>query len=465
MESSLGRAYILAIGWIAASLLACSGEATPERATRAAQPHIVLLLADDLGWNDVGYHGSEIRTPRIDRLVREGVRLDQFYATPLCSATRAALLTGRHAHRYGLHSGFLSVWAQHGLPVEEVTLAERLRDAGYATAMLGKWHLGLTEHAYLPLQRGFDHHYGGYGGTIDYFEHTLRGGLDWHRNERPVREEGYATTLLGDEALRLIEAHDPEIPLFLYVAFNAPHRPLQAPEEEIDAYADIGYSQRRTFAAMVTVMDREVGRIVDALEERGMTRDTLLLFVSDNGGAPPVGGSNAPLRGRKGLVYEGGIRVPALARWPGRLEAGGVVREPIHVVDLHPTLLGLAGAAAEGPLPLDGVDVWPAIERGERLARDELLLYASPAGSALREESWKLVLAKRGPDEPETVELFDLAADPNESLDLGDAEPARRDRMRARLEVLRAEGVPVVLNPKRESGPDAVPEVWGPLDR
>lgn len=428
------------------------------------QPHIVLLLADDLGWNDVGYHGSEIRTPRIDRLAREGVRLDQFYATPLCSATRAALLTGRHAHRYGLQSGFLSVWAKHGLPVGEVTLAQRLRDTGYSTAMLGKWHLGHTQHAYLPLQRGFDHHYGGYGGTIDYFEHTVRGGLDWHRNERPVREEGYATTLLGDEAIRLIEAHDPSVPLFLYVAFNAPHRPLQVPEEELEAYANIAQDQRRTFAAMVTVMDRQVGRIVDALETRGMTRDTLLLFISDNGGAPPAGGSNAPLRGRKGLLYEGGIRVPAVMRWPGRLAGGVVVREPIHVVDLHPTLLGLAGATIEGPPPLDGVDVWPAIARGELPERDELLLYASPAGSALREQEWKLVLAKRRPEEPETVELFDLGADPNESRDLSDAMPDRRDRMRARLEALRAEGVPVVPNPKRETGPDAVPEVWGPLD-
>lgn len=466
----MARAYILGMGshlllavvLAQALTLACFGDAEPQPIVSPPRPHIVVLLADDLGWNDVGYHGSEIETPRIDRLVREGVRLDQFYVAPLCSATRAALLTGRHAHRYGLQSGYLRVWARHGLPLEEVTLAERLREVGYATALVGKWHLGLTERAHLPRQRGFDHQYGGYGGSLDYFRHTVHGGLDWHRNDLPIREEGYATTLLGNEAVGLIEAHDRSTPLFLYVAFNAPHRPLQVPEEELERYPDIHFEPRLKFAAMVTVMDREIGRIVDALDARGMGRDTLVVFASDNGASPMVGGSNGPLRGRKGLVYEGGIRVPALLRWPGRLAAGEVVREPLHVVDLHATLLGVAGVESAPPLPLDGVDAWGTLSRGEPLARDELLLYASLPGSALRQGDWKLVMAKTSATAPETTELFDLAADERETRDVGDLHPERRDRMRERLVALRAESVPVLANPKRQPERDRVPDIWGP---
>ncbi|MCZ6462872.1 MAG: arylsulfatase, partial [Proteobacteria bacterium] len=308
---------VVAIGVAAIGLFA-SCDARPR------QPNVLLILADDLGWNDVGYHGSEIRTPHLDALATEGVRLESFYVQPYCSATRAALLTGRYPMRMGLQKGLIRPWEKDGLPLEERTLAEALKGAGYATAALGKWHLGAAREAYLPLWRGFDHHYGHYNGAIDYFTHELYGGLDWHRNGIAVDEEGYATDLLADEAVRWIRRVDPGRPFFLYLAFNAPHSPLQAPDEQRDRYPEIDDPRRRIYAAMVSALDDGVGRIVAALEEDGRLDDTIVVFASDNGGHPKAEGDNTPLRGQKGNAYEGGIRVPAFVFWRGRLPAGRV---------------------------------------------------------------------------------------------------------------------------------------------
>ena len=321
----------------------------------AARPNIVFILADDLGWKDVGYHGGSIKTPNIDKLAAEGTRLEQFYVQPVCSPTRSSLMTGRYPMRYGLQVGVVRPWANYGLPLEERTLAQGLKEAGYATAICGKWHLGHLNSQYLPTSRGFDHQYGHYNGALDYFTHIRDGGLDWHRDDQPLREEGYTTDLLADESVRLIERHDAARPLFLYVPFNAVHSPFQAPQSYIDQYRHIQAKNKRIYAAMVTSMDDAIGQIVSALDKRGIRQNTLIVFCSDNGGVASVS-DNGLLRGQKAELYQGGVRVPAVVVWPGVLKAGAVVDEPLHIVDMFPTLLKLAGSTLEQPLPLDGKD-------------------------------------------------------------------------------------------------------------
>ena len=443
------RGRLLCALWLAWVLVGC-GEG-------ARRPHIVLLLADDVGWNDAGYHGSEIETPHIDALAASGVRLEQFYVLPACTSTRAALLTGRHPMRYGLQASSVQPHARFGLSLEERTLADALREAGYFTALVGKWHLGHASPALLPRQRGFDHHYGHYNDQIGYFGHTRNGGLDWHRNGEPLREEGYATHLVGAEAERLIRAHDPSTPLFLQVAFLAAHTPLEAPPEAVAHYAHLPRPLRRTFAAMVSEMDTAIGGIVAALTERGMRRDTLVLFASDNGANEAFGGDNAPLRGGKYRVYEGGVRVPALLSWPGTLEAGRRYAHPLHVVDLYPTLLGLAGGSLEQPLPVDGLDAWSAIGRDAPLSRDSFLLNTSPSQSALRAGDWKLLVKHRPSD---AVELYDLARDPGETRDVASTHPEVVGDLRPLLRRYQEQAAPP-LKPGPVPPDFQAPAVWG----
>ena len=433
-------------------------------AVRAADPpphpNLVILLADDLGWNDVGYHGSEIRTPRIDKLAAEGVQLDQFYALQECTPARAALMTGRHPIRYGLQDGVFWPWNKVGLSLKERTLPQALREAGYATVMIGKWHLGIFEPAYLPMARGFDRHYGGpYTGLMDYFQHRYYA-LDWHRDGHPLVEEGYATELLGREAVRVVQQHDFAKPLFLYLAFSAPHAPLQAPPEFVQPYAAIEDENRRTYAGMVAALDEQIGHVLDALAARGVLDKTLVLFASDNGGSPPHGGSNDPLRGIKSELWEGGIRVPAVASWSGVLPAGSVLKQPLHITDVYPTLLHLAGANREQPLALDGFDVWGALARGEPTPRKEMLINALSRQSAVRVGDWKLVRTNQ--PGAFSVELFDLSKDPIEKHDLSRQMPQKVEELEARLAAYQAQAVPA-LGPYPLNLPFGyqVPKAWG----
>lgn len=434
------------------------------------RPNIVFFLIDDLGWKDVGYHGGDIPTPNIDKLAAEGTRLEQFYVQPLCSPTRASLMTGRYPMRYGLQVGVIRPWARYGLPLEERTLAQALKEAGYTTAICGKWHLGHVNSAYLPTSRGFDHQYGHYNGALDYFTHDRDGGLDWHRDDQPVREEGYTTDLLADESVRLIERQDASRPLFLYVPFNAVHAPLQAPESYLEKFKHIEPKNKRTYAAMVACMDDAIGRIVSAIDKRGMKNNTLIIFCSDNGG---VGvGDNSPLRGQKAQLYEGGVRVPAVAVWPGVLKAGGIVNEPLHLVDMYPTLLKLAGAKlrlkAERPLPLDGKDAWPAIAQGKPSPHKEILLNVTPANGAIRQGNWKLIwngnVGANNADEKarkDTFELFNLAEDPYEKNDLSGKNPQKLEELKRRLEFYA--GHAAKPNVSGNNMPDGftAPKVWG----
>ncbi|MBN2130682.1 MAG: arylsulfatase [Sedimentisphaerales bacterium] len=462
------RDFLKMIGLGAASLAVSqnSGLAGPSM----EKPNIVFFLVDDLGFKDVGYQGGQIKTPNIDALAAEGTRLDKFYVQPVCSPTRSSLLTGRYPMRYGLQVGVVRPWAQHGLPLAERTLAQALREAGYTTAICGKWHLGHLDRRYLPTSRGFDHQYGHYNGALDYFTHIRDKALDWNRDDKPLREKGYTTDLIAAESVRLVEKHDVSKPLFLYVPFNAPHSPFQAPQSYLDMYKHIKARNKRALAAMVTCLDDAIGQIISALNKRGMRRNTLIFFCSDNGGMNFVS-DNGPLRGEKGLLYEGGIRVSAFAVWPGVLKAGAVVKEPLHMVDMYPTLLKLAAGSLEQPLPLDGKDAWSTIAKGKPSPHEEILLNVTPYNGAIRRGNWKLVhngnlRANYAGDPPtvDTYELFNLSDDPFEKNDLSQTNPQKLRELQRRLRSYAAEAAPANVPPHRMPEDFKTPKAWGHPD-
>ncbi len=420
------------------------------------RPHIVYIVSDDQGWKDVGYHGSDIRTPSLDALAAGGTRLEQFYSQAFCTQSRAALLTGRYPFRYGLQTIVIPSAGRYGLATDERLLSDVLKGGGYRTAICGKWHLGHAERMYWPRQRGFDYQYGPLLGEIDYFTREAHGFMDWFRDNEPVKEEGYVTDLIGADAVRQIEAQDPASPLFLYVAFTAPHAPYQAPKAHLDAYAHLGDPSRRAYAAMITAMDVQIGNIVAALDKKGMRKDTLIVFQSDNGGPRSAkvtgevdmsGGGipcdNGPWREGKGTLYEGGNRVIALANWPGRVRAGAVCDAPMHMVDMLPTLAGLAGAPLTGTKPLDGVDVWGSIAEGKPSPRTEVVYNIGPFIAGLRQGDWKLVWRTVLPSQ---IELFHLGQDPYETKNLAEQEPAKVAELQRRIEALAREArTPLVL--------------------
>ncbi len=442
---------------IVAAFLATAAAAAvavaPAPATAAAlRPHIVYIVSDDQGWKDVGFHGSDIRTPNIDALAAGGARLEQFYAQPMCTPSRAALMTGRYPHRYGLQTLVIPSNGRYGLPTDEKLLPQALGETGYRTAIVGKWHLGHADRKYWPNRRGFDSQYGPMLGEIDYFTHSAHEVRDWYRDGKPVVEEGYATQLLGAEAVRVVERHDPETPLFLYLAFTAPHAPYQAPKDYLDRYAGIEDPARRAYAAMITSMDDEIGRVVAALDAKKMRENTLVVFQSDNGGPrsakftgeidmskSTIPADNGPYRDGKGSLYEGGTRVVALANWPGRIPAGAVVDQPMHMVDMFPTLAGLAGATPAKGKPLDGKDMWAVLSAGEPSPRSEVVYGIEPFRAAMRSGNWKLNWKATLPSR---VELFDLAADPGEKNDVAAANPERVRELQQRIEALARDAVP-----------------------
>jgi arylsulfatase A-like enzyme len=414
------------------------------------KPHIIHIVADDLGWSDVGFNGcKDIPTPNLDALAKGGARLTQFYAQPMCTPTRAALMTGRYPFRYGLQTAVIPSVSAYGLDTSEKLLPECLKAAGYKTALIGKWHLGHADKKWWPRQRGFDYHYGAMIGELDYFTHDEHGVLDWYRDNEPVREEGYTTTLLGKDAERLIGNHDPATPLYLYLAFNAPHTPYQAPEEYIKRFTSIEDPTRRVYAAMVACLDEEIGRVIAALDRRGMRKNSLVVFHSDNGGTknPMFAGvmadvskiripcDNGPYRDGKGSLFEGGTRVCAFANWPGQIEArdeDGI----IHVTDLFTTFTALAKASTKDCKPLDGLDVWKTIAKGDESPRVEMVYNVEPFRGALRQGDWKLIWRTMLPS---SVDLYHLPEDPSETKNLAEAHPDKVAAMQKRLNELAAE--------------------------
>jgi arylsulfatase A-like enzyme len=411
---------------------------------QATKPNIVVILADDLGNADLGYRGSDIRTPNIDKLANEGVRLESFYGMPVCTPARAELMTGRYAIRYGLQTLVIFPSHTYGLPTDERTLPQALKDVGYETAMVGKWHLGHADRNFWPQNRGFNHFYGNLVGEVDYFTKERGGLIDWQSDGNFSKEDGYYTTLIGNKAVNTIETHDTSKPLFLYVASLAPHAPYQAPKEAIDAYRNAaGDEHRHTYAAMITELDTQVGRIVAALKQKNMLDNTLIIFSSDNGGAtsalfatgarspeervesgglelaakPPA--SNGNLRGGKGSLHEGGVRVPTIFSWLGKLKPG-VVDEPLHMVDVMPTALALAEAKGSPDHPFDGKNIWSTLAANQPSPHEEVLINVEAFRGAIRKGNWKLIKIALLPGK---TELFDLSKDPGETNNVADRFP------------------------------------------
>ena len=413
------------------------------------RPNILFVLADDMGWGDVSYHGSDIRTPSIDRLVASGVELDQHYVCPMCTPTRVSLLTGRHPGRFGRHATVPS--NAPVLPDGYETLATSLRNCGYDTALFGKWHLG-SDPEYSPNQFGFNTAYGSLAGGVDPYSHRYKSGphsVTWHRNGELVEERGHVTDLIAREAVAWIESR--KNPWFCYVPFTAVHTPVKAPQAWIDTYCDRPYDSDpnrdrsfKIYAAYASQMDAAIGQFVEALARTGQRENTLIVFTSDNGSIPndplhdtdkypgrheemPRLGSNLPLRGQKAQMYEGGIRTPSLINWPGVLTPRKLTH-PLHMVDWMPTLTGRLGYTPETDPQWDGVDIWPLLaEEAYRIERKPIFWNFRGNVFGLREGDWKLITDAEM--RPEGSELFHIGADPYETRDVAADNPERVHRL------------------------------------
>jgi arylsulfatase B len=414
----------LSAGLYVTRLFGCSSEVSPD----GIRPNILLLVADDAGWRDVGYHGSEINTPNLDHLMEEGVELNHFYVWPTCSPTRASLLTGRPASRFGI-LGPIGGKSKLHLPQETPTLAELLRENGYTTAITGKWHLGLQPEVG-PDKYGFEYAYGYLHGQIDQYTHVYKyGDRTWHRNGEFIDEEGHATDLITKEAVNyLTQIRDKSKPFFLYVPFSVPHFPLQEEAKWVKPYEkSIENESRRVFAASVAHMDNAVGKIISTLENENLRENTLVIFISDNGaqenwfpgndeyegrhGPNDVLGDNRPLRDWKKSVYEGGIRVPGFINWPSRLKSRQV-DDVTCAVDVLPTVAALAGVHLPSDMQVDGENIWPAVSGGKPLT-ERVLYWRTKSQMAVRKGEWKLIHNGKTPDKGED-ELYNLRTDPYE---------------------------------------------------
>jgi arylsulfatase A-like enzyme len=411
---------------------------------KSKQPNIVFLLVDDMGYGECGFNGGkEIATPVIDRLAKEGTILENSYVQPVCSPTRAALLTGRYPIRTGVYS-VVTPGAHWGLPLNERTLATALHEAGYYTAITGKWHLGESEKAYLPGQRGFDHQYGFYFGNIDYFTHERNHQPDWYRNGIPLKEEGYSTKLIANEACKIIEESDRSKPLFLYVPFNGIHAPYQVPDKYLAPYSALS-GNRKILAGMLAAVDEAIDQIVASINKAGIRENTLIVFLSDNGAPPP--GVNLPLRDFKASIYEGGVRGACFVNWPGHIAAGKRITEPMHVVDWYPTLIDLAKGSLKQPLAIDGLDIWSLITKSAASPHDAILSISNrgPQEAAIRIGNWKLIALganENGSNEKPSpkslakygmIALYNLADDPSETKNLAASYPEKVTAMKKLL--------------------------------
>ncbi len=390
-------------------------------AVAGAAPNVVLIVSDDQGYADISCypHPDEVQTPNLDRIAREGARMTSGYAScPVCAPTRAGLLTGRYQQKFGFYTASDS---RAGLPRSETTLAEILGDHGYATGVFGKWHLGY-EPPYRPLERGFDTFYGflGHGGH-DYFDLAISDDVrSIYRDRSPIDDTGYLTRNITKETIAFIEENR-DRPLFAYVPYNAVHNPLQAPQDYVRRYSSPD-PQRNTYLAMLAIMDEGVGAILDTLDRLDMSDNTLVIFLSDNGGARGTTANNGTLRNFKHSVYEGGLRVPFLVRWPERIPAGTVSDEPVISIDVFSTVLAAADIEPPDGLQLDSRDILPALAGQLDSPLHEALYWNwiekdSDTGWAIRKGRWKLLADKGG------IELYDLEADLSETRDLAPNQP------------------------------------------
>jgi len=432
--------FSFGILWLTACHVTMADEESP-----AAKPNIVFIMADDLGWADVAFHGGNVPTPHLDRLAREGLELAQHYVAPVCSPTRTGLMTGRCWSRFGV----TNPQNERALPWDTVTLPRALQSVGYDTCLTGKWHLGsLPEQG--PNHFGFDHSYGSLAGGVSPWNHRYKQGpftQTWHRNEKLLEEPGHVTDLIAAEAVKWIESRG-NAPFFLYVPFTAVHLPIKEPDEWLRGVpGSIKGDVPRHYAACVMHLDDAVGRIITALKKKGRHDNTLLVFTSDNGGSTagnndlnypddncPNGklvGNNHPWRGEKGSLYEGGTRVPTVVCWPGRAKPGKV-SSPVQITDWMPTFCAIAGTRLERELNWDGISLVSLLTEHADLATRPLYAVAPGWRSrSLRLGDWKLIVHED--KNARRVELFDLAVDPAESKNLAEQLP---DRVRQMLDEL-----------------------------
>lgn len=411
-----------------------------------SKPNILLIVADDLGWSDVGWHAGFAKTPTLDRLVREGVELDKHYVQPVCTPTRTALMSGRYPGRFGPQA--LAPSNLRAMPLGTVTLASFLKSKGYRTHLSGKWHLGARPE-WIPNQYGFDTSYGTLTGAADPWTHKYRAGNPyedtWHRNGDLFQEEGNATELVAAEAIKRIE--EASGPWFVYVPFHAVHTPVDAPQKYKELYRDVQFSpdpikneSRQRMAAMVSQLDDKVSELVRAVEKKGELHNTLVIFTSDNGGIEslknayvgtvpdsPLNSENDPLRGQKNTLYEGGTRVCAFAYWPGTLKPHRS-QSPMHCVDWFPTIAEILGDDRPNQLQWDGISRWKTLSSGEFEDRERPIYISKGATQSLHWQGWKIIARENG-----KTELFHLQEDPFEKQDLATKQPEKLSELKTLL--------------------------------
>lgn len=443
----------------------------------AAQPNIIFIVADDLGWNDVGWHNPHIYTPNLDRLAATGVKLEQYYVQAICTPSRSAFMTGYYPFRTGMQHGVIKELEPVGLPVNFTLLPQYLQSLGYSTHMVGKWHLGYCDWKYTPTYRGFESFFGYYNGDEDYYTHQLHDGLDLHENRSPVYEYNgtYSAHIFTDKAKEIISKHNPEHPLFLYLPYQSVHAPLEVPEEYTQQYSFIKDKYRRTFSGMVTALDEAVGNITESLIQKGLYDNSVIIFTSDNGGQTQYGGNNYPLRGNKNTLWEGGHRVPAFVHSP-LLEKSYINTKLIHAVDWLPTILHIAAEKQTQSvnLDMDGRDQWTTISNDINSARNEFVYNIDNKGAlnaAIRMDEFKLIVGN--PGEPSgwippsncttssitnnttgeyEMYLFNISSDPTEHYNLAQLLPATVDLLWERLQKFVDEAVPPFKRPVDPSG-------------
>jgi arylsulfatase A-like enzyme len=410
------------------------------------KPNVVFIIADDLGWADVGFHGGLAKTPYLDKLVAESLELQQHYVAPVCSPTRTGLLTGRCWSRFNV----TTPQNPRALPWDTVTLPRALKSVGYDTCLTGKWHLG-SKPEWGPNHFGFDHSFGSLAGGVSPWNHRYKQGPfieTWHRNETLLEQPGHVTDLIANEAIEWLKGRG-DRPFFLYVPFTAVHLPIKEPDEWVSRVpASITGDVARHYTACVMHLDDAVGRILAELDRSQRRQNTLVVFTSDNGGSTaenndlkypddncPNGkliGNNVPWRGEKGSLYEGGTRVPTIVHWPGRIKPGKSAA-PVQIIDWMPTIAALAGYRPERDLKWDGVDLTALFLHGQPPAERPLYTVApSWRARSLRLGDWKLVVT--GENSNRKVELFDLAADPQEAKNLAESQPGRVAELQKRLD-------------------------------
>ncbi len=388
------------------------GPLSGEEPAARRRPNIVVIVSDDQGYADVGCYGcKDIPTPHLDSLARDGVRFtDGHVSCPVCSPTRAGLMTGRYQQRFG-HEMNPGAQPERGLPRSEITLANLLKAAGYATGAVGKWHLGMTPELH-PQSRGFDEFFGFLAGAHSYLDAHADARNPIYRGREPIDEKEYLTDAFTREAVSFIERHRKH-PFFLYLTYNAVHTPMHATEKYLARFANIPDATRRTYTAMLSALDDGVGEVLRKLREAGLEQDTLVFFFSDNGGPPVNASSNYPLRGHKGSMWEGGIRVPFLVKWPGRIAAGAVYRHPAISLDVLPTAVAAAGGELPKDRAMDGVNLVPYLTGKNPKPPHDILFWRMRNNRAVRKANWKLIVSGTTP-----AQLFDLSKDIGEATDV-----------------------------------------------